>query len=233
MNFDILSKIYACIFMLIGSAECFAGYKLSKSIPEIKGFFIGAMAGIAVGFYTGSPVIGAVLIFSIGCFFAFLSAISFYTGKIIVSAFTVWASVILVFHNFLIACIAGFVAGIATLFFTKHSVILATAFSGIGIVLASAYFLMDTDMASTFVLTLCLWIPVTGFGAVCQYITNPKSSETISGIAFSSKPKPKPAVANDSPYPGMQVAYRVFCINCGLRLPENKICPRCGFAIDR
>ena len=75
MNFDILSKIYACIFMLIGSAECFAGYKLSKSIPEIKGFFIGAMAGIAVGFYTGSPVIGAVLIFSIGCFFAFLSAI--------------------------------------------------------------------------------------------------------------------------------------------------------------
>jgi len=224
---------FACAFLLFGSIECFSGYKLSKAIPEIKGFFIGAITGVLIGYFSGSTVGGIVLVFLLGCLFAVLSAVSYFAGKFVVSAFLTFIMCLLLFDSVLIGCIAALLAGVVSLFLAKHTVICLSAFSGMGIVLASTFFLMDAQMSMNIVLTVALWVPITVVGIVCQYITNPKEVEPNSGNILSPAAKVTPASFDPEKYPGMQVAYRIFCINCGAKLFNKKNCPHCGFSIDQ
>lgn len=231
--FDNIIRLFACISLVIGAVECFAGFKIMKAMIAIWGFFIGAMLGVIIGVASESIILGMIMVIVLGVILAVLSFKLYAAGIFILTVFLTAIALYIMFENIFAALLFAIGVGVLAIYFIKPVVIITTAVSGAGIILSSAYLIMDLGMNGSPVITVILWIPIALAGISVQYITTKK----IKGEKFGAEMplrSPDPSMTlSERKYPGMQRAYRNFCIKCGCELfgTANK-CPRCGYTYD-
>lgn len=224
-------RIIASVSLVIGAIECFAGFKIMKAMLAIWGFFIGAVIGVVVGAIGESMALAVILAIFFGIGLAILAYRLYLAGVFILIAFLTTVAIYVIAENITIALLVGFGVGALAIFFVKPIVIISTAFSGAGMILSSAYLMMDLGINETPVITAILWIPIAISGMVVQYVTTQgsKKGKRVSNPNGYSNPS---MTFSERRYPGMQRAYRNFCIKCGCELQGINECPRCGFTFD-
>ena len=232
-EFEGIISLFACISLIIGAVECFAGFKIMKAMLAIWGFFIGAMLGVAIGVSADSTTLGVILVIVFGVTLAVLSFKFYLAGIFILTAFLTTIALYIMFESIFIALLLAVGVGILAIYFVKPVVIITTAISGAGIMLSSAYLMRDLGINGSPVVTVILWIPLALAGIAVQYITTQKIKGDKFGVRAALK-SPNPSMTfSERKYPGMQRSYRNFCIKCGCELfgTTNK-CPRCGYTYD-
>lgn len=215
-------ELFACIPLIIGAVECFAGFKIMKSMMAICGLLIGAVIGVAAGVFSDSILIGVIAIVLSGTILSVLSYKFYLAGVFILTSFLTFTATYMIFENVLASVLPAVIIGLLAICFVRPLVIAITAFSGAGIMLFSAYMVMGLEVNENSMITAILWIPIAVAGISCQYITTQKTKKATTEETFSERK-----------YPGMQRAYRNFCIECGCEMSgESAKCPRCGFNFD-
>lgn len=242
-DLGILLKILLCFSLLLGAIECFAGYKILKPTMLMWGLLIGVSGGIAAGILTENIIVGIVLALLLGVVFGLLFYELEAIGRFLLTAVLVTLALYLIIENIWIALMIGIPLGIAAIFFAKHVFIFSSSFSGAAILLFSAFAIINNVTSfeafgkgiiaeNIFAPFMLLWAALAVFGILCQYFTTqneveysgnsswyPVSSSENTSLSFS-----------EMRYPGMQRAYRNYCINCGYDLYGSRgACPRCGF----
>lgn len=226
-------RLFACISLVIGAVECFAGFKIMKAMMTIWGFFIGAMLGVIVGVASQSTVLGFILVIVFGTALAILSFKLYLAGIFILTAFLTAIALYIMCENIIIAVLLAIGAGVLSIYFVKPVVIVTTSISGAGIILSSAYIMMNLGMNENSLVTVILWIPIALAGIAVQYITTQKIKNEKLGARKPLQSANSSMTFSERKYPGMQRAYRNFCIKCGYELfaTTNK-CPQCGYRYD-
>lgn len=226
-------RLFACISLIIGAIECFAGFKIMKAMLAVWGFFIGAVLGVLIGVAAESTVLGAVLVIIFGAALAFLSYKLYLAGIFLLSAFLTAIALYIMFENIYVALLLAIGVGVLAIFFVKPVVIVTTAISGAGIILSSAYLIMNLGMNGSTFVTVILWIPIALAGIAVQYVTTKKIKDEPAGVGTSLRSSNPSMTFSERKYPGMQRAYRNFCIKCGCELfGSTDQCPRCGYSYD-
>lgn len=230
---DSIIRLFACISLVIGAVECFAGFKIMKVMLAIWGFFIGAMLGVIIGVAAQNTILGFAAVIIIGTALAVLSFKLYLAGIFILTAFLTAVALYIMLENIFIAVLFAVLIGALSVFFVKPVVIITTAISGAGIILSSAYLMMDLGMNGNPIVTTILWIPIALTGIFVQYITTQKIKGEKLGVKTALR-SPNPSMTfSERKYPGMQRSYRNFCIKCGYELFGNtNKCPRCGYSYD-
>lgn len=226
-------KICACFSLMIGAVECFAGFKIMKVMTAIWGFFLGAATGVGVAVLTGSPVLGVATVVILGTLIAVLSFKLYLAGVFIMTALLAAATFFIISQNAFTAILLGVCVGAVAVFFVKPLVICTTAISGAGTILSSAYAIMSLQMSESPVVTVILWIPIALSGIAVQYVTTRRIRAEKSAVAAQAYSPAAAPTFSERKYPGMQRAYRNFCIKCGCELfAAAGKCPRCGYDCD-
>ncbi len=232
MEFEGIIRLFACISLVIGAVECFAGFKIMKAMLAVWGFFIGAMLGVVIGVATESTVLGFIMVLFLGVGLAILAYKLYLAGIFILTAFLIGIAFYVIFENIVVSILFGIGVGVLAIFFVKPVVIISTSFSGAGIILSSAYLMMDLGMNANPIVTAILWIPIALTGIAVQYITTQNTKADKVGVKPLRSPNPS-RTFSERKYPGMQRVYRNFCIKCGYELQgTTNECPRCGFSFD-
>lgn len=232
-EFSDIIRLFACVSLIIGAVECFAGFKIMKAMLSLWGFFTGAMLGVIVGVATGNTIFGVVLIVVLGVALAVLAFKLYLAGIFILTAFLTAVASYIISGNIFAALFFAVVVGTLAMCFVKPVVILTTAISGSGIIVSSAYLIMNLKMNGNSVATAILWLPITAAGIAVQYITTQKTRGARSRHKDSLKSSDSSVTFSERRYPGMQRAYRNFCIKCGCELfGTASKCPRCGYIYD-
>lgn len=228
-EFGGIIRLFACVSLVIGAVECFAGFKIMKAMMAIWGFFIGAMLGVVIGVLAESTALGVILVIVFGTILAVLSFRFYLAGIFILTAFLTTIALYIMIENIFIALLLAAGVGVLAIYFVKPVVIITTAISGAGIIISSAYIMLMKDLNPEPVVTTLLWIPIALVGIAVQYITTQKIKGNKLGVK-SSNPS---MTFSERKYPGMQRAYRNFCIKCGCELlGATGKCPRCGYTYD-
>lgn len=232
-EFNNIMRLFACISLVIGAVECFAGFKIMKAMMVIWGFFIGAMLGVVVGVASDSTVLGVISVIAFGAALAALSFKLYLAGVFVLITFLSATALYIMFENIFVAVLIGAFAGVSAMFFVKPVVIATTSVSGAGIILSSAYLMMNLAMKESRIITVILWVPIALAGIAVQYITTQKVNNVKQGVKASSGSLEAAATFSERKYPGMQRAYRNFCTQCGCELFGNvNQCQRCGYRYD-
>lgn len=231
--YDDIIRLFACVSLVIGAVECFAGFKIMKTMMAIWGFFIGSVLGVVIGVVAESTVLGVTAVILLGMTLAFLSFKLYAAGVFLLTSFLTATAVYIVCENIYAALMIAVVVGVFSIYFIKPMVISTTAISGAGIILSSAYLIMDLGINPEPVITAVLWIPIAVGGVVVQYITTKKIKTEKLFTGYGAK-SPNPSMTfSERRYPGMQRAYRNYCIKCGCDLlGTSGSCPRCGYRYD-
>ena len=233
MNVDDIIRLFTCISLVIGAIECFAGFKIMKAMMAIWGLFIGAMLGVVLGVNAKSILLGIVFVLLLGIGLAVLSYKLHLAGIFILTTFLTAVALYVIFENIVVAILIGLIVGGLAIYFVKPTVIITTSFSGAGIILFSAYKMMNLELNTNVIATVMLWIPITLAGIACQYITTQNARAKKSRKRVSSTSHNPSMTFSERKYPGMQRAYRNFCIKCGCELQGvTEECPRCGYSFD-
>ena len=233
MSLDDIIRLFECISLILGAVECFARFKIMKATLSIWGLIIGAALGVLIGVSADNTILGFMFVLLFGIGLAVLSFKLYLAGIFILTAFLSTVAIYILFENLFIALLIAAIVGILAIYFVKPVVIVTTSFSGAGIILSSAYIIMDLGVNANPIITAILWIPMALAGIGCQYITTQSSKNERSGIRFSQRLPNPSRTFSERKYPGMQRAYRNFCINCGCELfGITGKCPRCGFSFD-
>jgi hypothetical protein len=234
MEFNSIMRIFACISLIIGAVECFAGFKIMKAMLIIWGFFIGAIIGVAVWGVSNSIALGVILVLLVGIGFAMLSYKLYLVGIfMLIASLTAVTMVYLISATIWIALMLAVPLGILAVCFVKPVVIITTSISGAGIILSSAYVMMNLGLNVNYVVTVFLWIPIALAGIACQCITTENTTTAKSGVKLQMQPSNQSSTFSERKYPGIQRAYRNFCIKCGCELlGTSETCPRCGFSFE-
>jgi len=236
-EFESIIRLFACISLVIGAVECFAGFKIMKAMMAIWGFFIGAMLGVVVGVLAESTALGVILVIVFGVTLAVLSFKFYLAGIFILTAFLTTIALYIMFENIFVALLLAIGVGVLAIYFVKPVVIITTAVSGAGIIISSAYLMMMRNEVFSLnpepVATVILWIPIALVGIAVQYITTQKIKGDKLGVKSPLR-SPNPSMTfSERKYPGMQRAYRNFCIKCGCELfGTTDKCPRCGYTYN-
>lgn len=232
-EFGNIIRLFACVSLIIGAVECFAGFKIMKTMMSIWGFFIGAMLGVIIGVTAENTILGVVLVVVLGVTLAVLAFKLYLAGIFILTAFLTAIALYIIFGNIFAALFFAIVVGTLAMCFVKPVVILTTAISGAGIIVSSAYLMMDLGMNGNPVATAILWVPIAVAGITVQYITTQKTRGARPRHRASLKTSDSSMTFSERRYPGMQRAYRNFCIKCGCELfGTASKCPRCGYSYD-
>lgn len=89
--------------------------------------------------------------------------------------------------------------------------------------------MMNMELSASPTIAAILWIPIAISGIAVQYITTKKSKHEKKYRRLVNQT----TTFSERKYPGMQRAYRNFCIKCGCELFESTDrCPRCGYSYD-
>lgn len=226
--FDGAIKVLAVFTLIIGALECFAGFKIMKVMMSVWGFIIGATIGIVIGVVSESAGLAISLGLVFGIVLAILAYKLYLAGIFILTSTLTFATIYLVSKSVPVGVIIGLVVGVAAMFFVRIVVICSTAVSGAGMILSSAYALMELNADSIMII---LWIPIALAGILCQFMTTSKTAAIASLKIFQDKRDGDTMTFSERRYPGMQRAYRNFCIKCGCEMSGSEKCPRCGFEI--
>ncbi|MCH5185841.1 MAG: hypothetical protein J1F64_06925 [Oscillospiraceae bacterium] len=233
MVLDNIMKILLCVSLLVGAVECFAGFKTMKAMLAIWGFFIGAALGVVVGVISGSVAPGVIFVILLGTGLAILAYNFYLAGVFMVMALFITAAVYIMCEDFLISLTFAVSVGIISLFFVKPAVIVSTSFSGAGIILSSAYLMMSQRLNANPVITGVLWMFIACAGVACQFITTKNMKPETNGLISPARSENPSIILTERRYPGMQKAYRNFCIKCGCKLLDtSERCPQCGFGFN-
>ena len=103
MVFDDIIRLFACISLIVGAMECFAGFKMMKSMLAIWGLLVGTMLGVIVGVEADSLALGFVLIIIFGVALAVLSYAFYSAGIFVLTAFLTMVAVYVLCENIFIA----------------------------------------------------------------------------------------------------------------------------------
>lgn len=212
---EVCGKIFACVMLLVGAIECFAGFKIMKFTLALWGLGIGVACGTAIGIEWQSTVTAVVFSLIFGAVLALSSFKMHLFGTFIKNTFLIAFAMCSVTEDIPTALIVGTICGGAATYFSKHGVIACTAFSGARAILFFAYIVMSSEENP--LVSVFLWIPITAVGIAVQYVTT-KGNE-----------KKRVTTWSERKYPGMQKAYRNFCIKCGNELRGADKCQRCGY----
>lgn len=218
--------------ILLGALECFAGFKTIKVMRYVWTFLLGVTIGTAIGTAMGSVSVGVFVSVLLGIAIALVSYRLYPAGVFILIATLTYFAAFLICRAYVISVFPAVTAGALAVIFKKPVIIAATSFSGSVLLAVSSWMLIDMN-SGTFYIPIALIYVLIVFAAVmgmlCQYVTvvrpikmgRSRSYHSRNEISFSERR-----------YPGMQRAYRNFCIKCGTELigPDLK-CPRCGFEI--
>lgn len=234
-------SLFACFFLIMGAIECFSGYKALKVMLVIWGFLIGAMLGVVSGVLLDNTILGVILVLLFSVALAALFYKLYLVGVFLITFFLMIISLYLLTNNWLISMFLSAVTGIVSVFFVKPATIITTAFSGAGVLLASAYLMMgvmqpsDLRIANNIKLitVFLLWLPITLSGIFCQFATTKNTKfGSYKGNRIPAECSLE-STFSERKYPGMQRAYRNFCIKCGRQLWGQTVkCPRCGYDYD-
>ena len=131
-------------------------------------------------------------------------------------------------ENVYISLLIAIAAGVLSIYFVKPVVIITTSVAGAGIIISSAYLMMKLNINESPVITAILWIPIAVTGIIVQYITAKKRNREKRRNMYNQE-----LTFSEIRYPGMQRAYRNFCIKCGYGMFGSvDECPRCGYSYD-
>ncbi len=233
MDFDSIMRLFACISLVIGAVECFAGFKIMKAMMVIWGFFIGAIIGVVVGVTAKSTILGFIVVVAFGIGLAVLFYKLYLAGIFILTAFLTTIALYIMFENIIIALPFAVAVGVLAICFVKPVVIITTSISGAGTILSSAYLMMGLGLNANPIATTVLWIPMALAGIVVQHVTTQKVKDEKLDAKARLRVPDQSLTFSEKKYPGMQRAYRNFCIKCGCELlgtPDK--CPRCGYSYD-
>lgn len=229
MEFDNIIRLFACVSLVIGAIECFAGFKIMKAMLAIWGLFVGTMIGVIVGVTIDSTVLGFIFVVMLGLGFAILSYSLYSAGIFILTAFLTMVTIYTVSESVLISLLVAVIVGILAMYFVKPVVIISTSVSGAGIILSSAYTIMELGLKTSPVVTVILWVPMALIGIIVQCITTANTKKETS----ESRSLLRAETFSERKYPGMQRAYRNFCIKCGCEMHSSTSkCSRCGYSYD-
>ena len=240
---DTVIKLFACISVVIGAVECFAGFKTMKAMPAIWGVLVGAAIGVIIGAYTDIVALGIIFVLVCGLGAAILFYKYYLVGIFILITFLTTIAFYVLCYNIIISLLIAILVGLLAVFFIKPVVIVSTSFAGAGIILSSAYLIMGvltpeymihgTGENAPPVITAILWALLMMAGVFCQYITISNTRSNSNGKERRSVSYDPTMTYSERRYPGMQRAYRNFCIKCGCELQgAYDKCPRCGFSFD-
>lgn len=221
-----IAKVIAGICLLIGLVECFAGFKVYKFMMGIYGFFIGAGIGSVIAILCKIPDYAWIVALVMGIIFAILAYKLYLIGVFLMTLSLSALALFLLIKNIYIAVIAAFVIALLAVFFVKPVVIVTTAFSGAELIISSLYIIIGIWNFNP-IINIVLKVFVISIGIAFQFLTNRKSN--------SQKPAKVGAqeYIDESKYPGMQKAYRNYCIKCGCQLYNSpNTCPQCGYSYD-
>jgi len=223
---------FACLSMILGAIECFAGHKIMRLMIVVWGLFWGMFLGVVTGVKTDYALLGVLVFLLLTVGFVVLTRMKY---KIALSVFIIFLSSVasyLMYKNIFFAILVGAVFGFLVWYYKKDVSIIVSAVSGAGIILVSAYLMMKVPFYDNPVITAILWVPIALVGIGCQYITlyiseREKKSKQKSRSGSSQKNK------RGDRQRGLQKAYRNFCIKCGHTMnADSGICPECGFDFD-
>lgn len=236
----IVIKFIAFTAFLIGVLECFAGYKIYKIMIVVWGFVFGFLAGIV--FCTAGGIIessvGAAIAIGIilGAAMSVLAYKFYLTGIFILVGMLTFFAFYFITSSVMISIALALVVGISANFFVKPVIMISTAFSGASIMLLALCLLLDASDSREFIYYI-LWIIISVDGIVVQLKINSYENSEIKKKKKIKKNLGERVYRNvltpsERKYPGMQKAYRNFCIECGCRLSKNNSkCPYCGLEI--
>ena len=229
---ELAIRLFSGISLIIGAVECFAGYKLMKMMTAIWAIFIGAFLGVTIGVKTGSAVFGVVMVLVL-CVTLVILLYKFQSlSVLIMSTLLAFAAMYAITEKIFITIFFGIMVGTLIFFFEKPAIVVSKAFSGAGIILASAYIMMGMGVNGNKIVTTILWIPISLIGMFVQYVTTQKPKVRRRTTAFE-KPTEAMPLYNKKNSSIMQKAYRNYCIKCGSKMPgDNERCSKCGFSFD-
>ena len=229
-----IGKAIAGVCLLIGLIQCFAGFKVYKFMMGVFGFFFGAAIGAVVAVLCKIPDYSLLVAAVLGIIFAFLSYKLYLIGVFLMTFISSIFVLMVLVQNIYIAAIAAFVIALLAVFFVKPVIIVTTSLSGAELIVSAMGVLIGFYRLGFFIiLALKLFFVVVGI--VLQFLTNMKRKPAVP--AQNNVPPQKKVFAeipvDESKYPGMQRAYRNYCIKCGSRLSDfPDTCPNCGYSYD-
>ncbi|MBE7051377.1 MAG: hypothetical protein E7395_02240 [Ruminococcaceae bacterium] len=224
-------RILACISLVLGGIECFAGLKLMKPMVIVWSFFGGLSLGFLAGVGIGHVIVGIIFALLLGSALAALAIMQRKIATCVVVAFMAATTMYVLFNNICFAVLAGIPFGVLSFFCPKVTSFVVTAVSGAGIILLSAYTIFAIPFNQDVAVMVVLWIPMALAGMGCQYIT----THTIGTVYTNTggKSTTSSGQIKVTKYLGMQKAYRNYCIKCGARMMvTSNICSECGFNFE-
>ena len=141
-------NIVNIIAVLVGLMSCFFGYKLNKTLIAVIGLIIGFNIGVAVlpNFITDQTIIYIVSAI-IALLFGFISYNLYLVGVFLLCAFAAYAlcSNLGLESNIqtIISVIAGIIAGILGVKFTRPLMIISTSLGGASLITENAFNLFN------------------------------------------------------------------------------------------
>lgn len=118
--------------LIIGTLQCFFGYKLFKVWLSIVGFFIGGIAGFVIGGIALKDLdLGAIIGFISALIFAFITVRVYYIGLFLFGgAISFLISYIMTSQEIVISLIFATIIGLITIFIGKVYIIVTTSLIG-------------------------------------------------------------------------------------------------------
>lgn len=234
-------KILSGICLLIGALECFAGYKIVRIVTAFWAFCFGAAMGVVFGICIDKLSVGIAIGIVFGIVLAFLLWKFYLVGVFFITWISVASVILLLFKHSLItmivAIVGGILAGIAAVLFERIVIIISTALFGATLVLFTACSMLLITPLTHLATSIILWTGLLIGGIVCQYKTTENKNTEKRSLGLMAILKNKYNQENEftfseKKYPGMQRAYRNYCIKCGCELIGGEtFCRQCGFQI--
>jgi hypothetical protein len=195
---DLLNAI-VLLAILVGTIQCFFGYRIFKVILGLTGFLMGGALAASVGYALSQAVVVAILAGLVGGVIgASLMIVLYYIGIFLMGAFfggLIGTAVFMAIQNHpepvawlifaVISTILAIIAGVLALIFQKLMIIIATAFAGAwGVVTGIAYFttgvidptnidrMLGLKGAQLYTILLS-WLALGIVGVIVQYVFAP------------------------------------------------------------
>ena len=232
---DVLIRIFAAVTIIIGAMECFVGYRSIKSFPCLIGIIAGVSVGCAVGIISSSVIAGMVIGSLLGGIFGIGLYLWNAFGIIVIAICFGMVSGSLLFSNMIVGTVIGITTGIFTLFYYKIGTVISSSVFGSVVIVFSAFALMGeksvSDEMLIYALVICALATVVGIA--CQFLTTIYDDFEQYNIFETIGDRAESESFSEKRYPGLQRAYRNYCIRCGSDISVNNgKCPRCGFNFD-
>lgn len=222
---DAITFIFAGVFLIIGAVECFAGFKLMKSLIAIWGFLVGALLGTVIGDATNSVFFGIILVIAFGTALAIVAYKNYPIGVFILTVFLAGVAFYIMTYSKWIPILAAIGAGALVIYRLKPAIIVITAVSGAGIIIEAAHMMLSGGRQAGIIVAI-LWIPIALSGIVIQFMTTRKKRKSQKNLTRQSFPTTEGK--NDK-----KMIRTKFCIMCGYEFYGNeRECPECGYRID-